>query len=62
VLEHQQIFNFLDTEPLCISARHNRSAFGSDGDYFCKPSAEDVFKTIYNIMHQAAPGKFPNVF
>jgi pyruvate/2-oxoglutarate/acetoin dehydrogenase E1 component/TPP-dependent pyruvate/acetoin dehydrogenase alpha subunit len=62
VLEHQQIFNFLDTEPLCISARHNRSAFGSDGDYFCKPSAEDVFKTIYNIMHQAAPVKFPNVF
>ena len=59
VIEHQDIFRYLDAPPATISSYPNRSAFGSDGDYFCKPNEEDVFNTIYNIMTEANPRNFP---
>lgn len=59
VMEKQQVFNYLDSPPVTISSYPHRSAFGTDGDYFCKPNAEDVFEFVYNIMREADPRSFP---
>ncbi|MFM2225343.1 MAG: hypothetical protein RJA07_1545 [Bacteroidota bacterium] len=50
VIEMQKGFYYLDTQPKCLSAVANRAAYGSDGDYFCKPSAEDVFDAVMELM------------
>jgi hypothetical protein len=60
VFENQSAFRWLDSEPRTITAKAHRAAFGSDGDYFSKPNAEDVYETIYNMMHEVDPGRFPN--
>ncbi|MFN8309166.1 MAG: thiamine pyrophosphate-dependent enzyme [Chitinophagales bacterium] len=59
VMEHQNIFRFLDAPPATISAKAHRGSFGSDGDYFSKPNAEDVFRTVYGIMNEADPDTYP---
>jgi 2-oxoisovalerate dehydrogenase E1 component len=59
VLEKQEIFRFLDSEPVTITAKEHRGSFGSDGDYFCKPSAEDVFNIINKLMYEVNPKRFP---
>jgi len=61
VMSHQDIFNYLDSVPVCLSAAPHRSAYGTDGDYFCKPSAEDVFKTVYNILRESNPAIYPEI-
>jgi pyruvate/2-oxoglutarate/acetoin dehydrogenase E1 component/TPP-dependent pyruvate/acetoin dehydrogenase alpha subunit len=62
VMEQQSIFRYLDREPLCISASPHRAAFGSDGDYFCKPNAEEIFTVLYHIMTENNPHKFKKIF
>jgi pyruvate/2-oxoglutarate/acetoin dehydrogenase E1 component len=62
VLEEQGGYNFLDSEPRTITSKAHRPAYGSDGDYFSKPSAEDVFETIYNVMHESNPEKYPALY
>jgi pyruvate/2-oxoglutarate/acetoin dehydrogenase E1 component/TPP-dependent pyruvate/acetoin dehydrogenase alpha subunit len=59
VVEGQGAFWWLDAEPVTVAARPHRPAYGSDGDYFSKPSREDVFDAVYGLMHRAAPGRFP---
>lgn len=59
VLEKQDIFRWLDAEPITLSAKPHRTAYGSDGDYFGKPNTEDIVETIYKLMHQADPASFP---
>lgn len=59
VMECQGAFRWLDSEPKTITAREHRAAYGSDGDYFCKPNAEDVFETIYDMMNEVDPNSFP---
>jgi pyruvate/2-oxoglutarate/acetoin dehydrogenase E1 component/TPP-dependent pyruvate/acetoin dehydrogenase alpha subunit len=62
VLEVQQGFYFLDMKPRTITARAHRAAYGTDGDYFSNPNAEDVFETTYDMMHQYDPQLFPDIF
>lgn len=62
VFEVQQAYRWLDAEPKTITAAAHRTPYGTDGDYFGKPNAEDVFETIYNMMHEADPGTFPALF
>ncbi len=62
VLENQKSFYYLDTEPVSITAHEHRPAYSSDGDYFSNPNAEDVFETIYGIMHESDPAKYPNIY
>ncbi len=62
VLEEQGGYNFLDSEPKTITAKAHRPAYGSDGDYFSKPSADDVFETIYGLMNECDPDKFPALY
>ena len=62
VLEEQGGYNFLDSEPKTITAKAHRPAYGSDGDYFSKPNAEDVFEVIYGTMNELNPGKYPALY
>lgn len=62
VLEGQKAYQFLDSMPITISAREHRPAYASDGDYFSKPNAEDVFEAVYQIMHEADPQRYPSLF
>jgi pyruvate/2-oxoglutarate/acetoin dehydrogenase E1 component/TPP-dependent pyruvate/acetoin dehydrogenase alpha subunit len=61
VMEHQNIWQWLDSAPCTITAKPNRPAYASDGDYFCKPQVEDVFETIYRIMHEVSPEEYPQL-
>jgi 2-oxoisovalerate dehydrogenase E1 component len=58
VLEKQHGWQYLDSPPKTLTAKEHRPAYTTDGDYFSKPSAEDVFDTIYEMMKEAVPTKF----
>ncbi|MCO5234044.1 MAG: transketolase [Chitinophagales bacterium] len=58
-MTHQNIFNYLDAAPVCMSATQHRASYGSDGDYFCKPNAEDIFNQLYQLMNNHNPIQFP---
>ncbi len=62
VLDEQRGFYFLDMKPRTITARAHRAAYGTDGDYFSNPNAEDVFEITYDMMHQYDPQLFPDIF
>ena len=59
VLEEQGGYYHLDSEPVTISSKEHRPAYGSDGDYFSKPSVDDVVEAVYGLMREADPVKFP---
>jgi pyruvate/2-oxoglutarate/acetoin dehydrogenase E1 component/TPP-dependent pyruvate/acetoin dehydrogenase alpha subunit len=58
VLEGQNVYEYLDGAPRTLTAQPHRSAYASDGDYWSKPSAEDVAETIYGMMRERNPAKF----
>lgn len=60
ILENERGYKYLDSAPETLTAKAHRPAYGTDGDYFCKPSSEDVFEKIYSIMHESNPNKFPS--
>lgn len=62
IMEEQKAFYLLDSEPRTISAKEHRPAYATDGDYFSNPNAETVFETIYSIMHENNPGKYPKLY
>jgi pyruvate/2-oxoglutarate/acetoin dehydrogenase E1 component/TPP-dependent pyruvate/acetoin dehydrogenase alpha subunit len=61
VLEHQNIYHLLDSSPKTLTAKAHRPAYGTDGDYFSKPSEEDIFEAIYKIFHEVAPQTYPKL-
>lgn len=62
IVEKQEAFRYLDQAPLTLTAQNHRPAYGSDGDYFSKPSVEDILEKLYGMMHEANPSKFPALF
>jgi 2-oxoisovalerate dehydrogenase E1 component len=62
VLEEQQGYFLLDATPKTITARDHRAAYSTDGDYFSNPNAEDVFDTIYALISENNPTKYPALF
>ncbi|TWR25143.1 transketolase [Mucilaginibacter pallidiroseus] len=62
VIEAQNGYYYLDAQPKTLSGAEHRPPYGSDGDYFSKPSIDDVIEAVYNIMHEANPGKYPKLF
>jgi pyruvate/2-oxoglutarate/acetoin dehydrogenase E1 component/TPP-dependent pyruvate/acetoin dehydrogenase alpha subunit len=62
VLEEQGGYQYLDSKPITIAAKEHRPAYGSDGDYFSKPSADDVFDVIYNLMLEVNPDKYTKIY
>jgi len=62
ILNEQQGWKFLDSQPQTLTAKEHRPAYGHDGDYFSKPSTEDIFEKVYEIMNEAHPNKYPDLF
>jgi len=62
IVEIQNAYKYLDGKPSTLAAKPHRPAYGSDGDYFSKPSVEDVFDAVYAIMHEANPNQFPAIY
>ncbi len=62
VLEAQQGYFHLDSPPLTITAEAHRPPYGSDGDYFSKPNAENVFDKVYALMAEVEPDRFPDIY
>ena len=58
VLDEQNAYRYLDSKPQTLTAKEHRPAYGTDGDYFSKPSAEDIFEKVYAIMHESNPSKY----
>jgi len=61
IIEKQGAFKYLDAPPITLTAKAHRPAYASDGDYFSKPNAEDIFESIYNIMHESNPSAYPEL-
>lgn len=62
VFNDDSLFRYLDSFPKCLSAKANRTAYASDGDYFCKPNEDDIYEAIYGIMSEVSPGRYPSIF
>lgn len=58
ILEDQSAYDSLDAQPRTLTAKDHRSPYGSDGDYFTKPSVDDVVETILEMMHERDPANF----
>ncbi len=59
IVEEQGGYRYLDAAPQTLPGQAHRPAYASDGDYFSKPNAEDIFERVYAIMHEASPGEYP---
>jgi pyruvate/2-oxoglutarate/acetoin dehydrogenase E1 component/TPP-dependent pyruvate/acetoin dehydrogenase alpha subunit len=59
VLEKQNGYDYLDAPPRTLTAKAHRSPYGTDGDYFTKPSVEDVLETVYEMMRERMPEAYP---
>jgi len=62
VLEKQNGYQYLDGKPRSLTGKSHRTPYGSDGDYFSKPSADDVVEIVYEMMNDSFPDKFPKLF
>lgn len=61
VLEEQGAYVYLDSAPATLSAKAHRPAYSSDGDYFSKPSVDDVVEKAYAMMSEVNPEKYPEL-
>lgn len=62
ILENQNAYYLLDSKPQTLTAKAHRPAYTSDGDYFSKPSVDDIFEKVYEIMHEVNPSKYPELY
>lgn len=62
VLEKQGGYQWLDSAPRTLSGQPHRPAYGTDGNYWSKPNAEDIIYTVYAMLHEAAPQRYPLFF
>ena len=62
VLDEQNAYRYLDSKPVCLAAVPHRPAYSSDGDYFSKPNAENVFDVVYAMMGEFNPVAFPKIY
>ena len=61
VLNHQGAWRFLDGQAKTLAAKPHLPAYGSDGDYFSKPSVEDIVETAYNVLREVDPSSYPSL-
>ncbi|WP_412464366.1 alpha-ketoacid dehydrogenase subunit alpha/beta [Flavobacterium mekongense] len=62
IIDEQNGYQYLDSQPQTLASKAHRPAYGTDGDYFSKPSAEDIFEKVYAIMHEAKPEQYPSLY
>ena len=58
ILNNQNAYQYLDSKPITLCSEEHRPAYGTDGDYFSNRSSEDIFESIYQIMHETDPQRF----
>ncbi|MEQ1734064.1 MAG: transketolase C-terminal domain-containing protein, partial [Bacteroidia bacterium] len=61
ILQVQNAYQYLDSAPITLHSKNHRPAYGTDGDYFSKPSADDIIDTVYNLMRESNPNKFATI-
>ncbi len=62
IINEQEAWKYLDSKPQTLTAKEHRPAYGHDGDYFSKPSTDDIFEKVYEIMAEAYPQKYPDLY
>lgn len=62
ILEVQKGYFQLDSQPLTITAKAHRPAYATDGDYFSKPSEDDIIEQVYNLVREAKPDQLPELY
>ncbi|WP_264618220.1 thiamine pyrophosphate-dependent enzyme [Flavobacterium sp. 7A] len=62
IIDDQGAYEYLDSRPQTLSAKAHRPAYGTDGDYFSKPSIEDIYEKVYAMMNESNPNKFPSIY
>jgi pyruvate/2-oxoglutarate/acetoin dehydrogenase E1 component len=62
ILEVQNGYDYLDSKPQTLTAKPHRPAYGTDGDYFSKPSIEDIYEKVYAMMNEVNPNQFPSLY
>jgi 2-oxoisovalerate dehydrogenase E1 component len=62
VLDRDHGYDWLDSEPRTIAAKEHRPSYGSDGDYWSKPNRETIFAGVYELLREAMPAKYPQLF
>ncbi len=62
IIEVQDAYIHLDSKPQTLSAKAHRPAYGTDGDYLSKPSIEDIYEKIYEMMNEVKPSRFPSLY
>jgi pyruvate/2-oxoglutarate/acetoin dehydrogenase E1 component/TPP-dependent pyruvate/acetoin dehydrogenase alpha subunit len=62
IIETENGYYSLDAQPRTLTAKEHRPPYGSDGDYFSKPSVDDIIEAVYAIMNEANPSKYPAIF
>ncbi|WP_256009287.1 alpha-ketoacid dehydrogenase subunit alpha/beta [Desertivirga xinjiangensis] len=62
IIERQKGYYLLDSAPRTITAKEHRPPYGTDGDYFTKPSPDDVIETVYEMMNETNPSKYPSFY
>ena len=62
IIDEQNGYQYLDSQPQTLASKSHRPAYGTDGDYFSKPSVEDIFEKVYAIMHEAKPEQYPSLY
>ena len=62
IIEEQNGYRYLDSNPATLTAKEHRPPYGKDGDYFTKPSAEDVYEKVYELMNEVDPVNYPSLY
>jgi pyruvate/2-oxoglutarate/acetoin dehydrogenase E1 component/TPP-dependent pyruvate/acetoin dehydrogenase alpha subunit len=62
IVEVQDGYSYLDSKPQTLTSKAHRPAYGTDGDYFSKPSVDDIYEKIYAMMSEARPNKYPDLY
>ena len=62
ILVEQKAYEYMDSAPETLSSKDHRPAYGSDGDYFSKPSIDDIVEKVYAIMQEVNPKKYPSIY
>ncbi|MCL9805275.1 thiamine pyrophosphate-dependent enzyme [Flavobacterium amniphilum] len=62
IVDEQKGYKHLDSQPETLAAKAHRPAYGTDGDYFSKPSVEDIYEKVYAMMYESNPSKYPSLY
>ena len=62
IIEIQDGYSYLDSKPQTLTSKAHRPAYGTDGDYFSKPSVDDIYEKIYAMMNEVNPSQFPDLY